>query len=245
VDIILIGIIAVFLGGFLQGCLGFGFGMIVVPTLLMVLTASEVIPMCIGISLLLCIPLAWHARHHFNAALVIPLLIGALFGLPVGMKTLALFDGPYLKMFVGLLLVGMSLAMFNGWSRPIKNQTLALFPIGFLSGMMQTTLAMSGPPIILFLTNQSMDKDRFRANLLIYFAVIGAVSVTSYTLQGVYTQPMLERMIILVSAVLIGGLLGVKMAEKIPQELFRKITLVVSGVMGLVLFTKNIAVLLG
>lgn len=243
-DIILIGTVAVFCGGFLQGCLGFGFGMIAVPSLLMVLTASEVVPMCIGISLVLCIPLAWHARHQFRASLVIPLLVGAIVGLPVGMKTLARFDGPYLKIFAGLLLVGMSVAMFKGWSRPIKNQTLALFPIGFLSGMMQTTFSMSGPPIILFLTNQSMDKERFRANLLIYFSFIGSISITSYATQGAFTQPILEWMVIFVGSVLVGGMLGAKVASRIPQETFRKLTLTVAGVMGFVLFARNIVELL-
>ena len=102
-------------------------------------------------------------------------------------------DGPYLKLTIGVILVVMSVAMLSGWSRPVKSPLLPLFPIGFLSGILQTTSAMSGPPIILFLTNQGMDKDRFRANILVYFALLGTISTVGYAWQGEFTQPVMQR----------------------------------------------------
>jgi uncharacterized membrane protein YfcA len=244
-EILIVGTVAVFFGGFLQGCLGFGFGMITVPLLLMVLAASEVVPMQIALSLMLSVPLAWQARHHLSAALVLPLLLGAIIGLPVGFKALTLYDGPYLKLTIGVILVVMSVAMLSGWSRPVKSPLLPLFPIGFLSGILQTTSAMSGPPIILFLTNQGMDKDRFRANILVYFALLGTISTVGYAWQGEFTQPVMQRMAFLSVSMIIGGFLGARFADRIPQDVFRKITLIVAAGMGLMLCVRNIAILLG
>ena len=239
----MIGSIAVLLGGFLQGSLGFGFGLISVPPLLMVLSASEVVPMQIALSLMLSIPLAFHVRRFFQASVVLPMLLGAVVGLPFGMKILTAFDGPYLKLAVGVILVAMSVTMLTGWSRPVKSQALALVPVGILSGIMQTAFSMSGPPIILFLTNQSVDKERFRANLLIYFALLGTVSTTGFAMQGAITDLMIQRMTIFVPGVLIGGYAGTKLSTRIPQENFRKITLAVVAIMGLILVARNLLAL--
>lgn len=244
-DVLIVGTIAVFFGAFLQGCLGFGFGMISVPLLLMVLAASEVVPMQIALSLMLSVPLAWQVRHHLTPTLVFPLLLGALAGLPVGFKLMALFDGPYLKLTIGVILVAMSVAMLSGWSRPIKSQLPALFPVGFLSGILQTTSAMSGPPIILFLTNQGMDKDQFRANILMYFALLCGISTVGYVSQGIFTQPVLQRMGVFSISLMIGGFIGARLSNRIPQDLFRKLALIVAAVMGLMLCVRNMAIVLG
>jgi hypothetical protein len=238
-DIIIIGIIAVFFAAFLQACLGFGFGMISVPPLLLVLTASEVVPMQISLSYLLTVPLAWQVRDQFKPRLVVPLLAGAVFGFPLGMKVLEYFDGPHLKVVVGLILVGVALALLSGWARPVKNQTAALVPIGFLSGLMQTTTSMGAPPIILFLTNQNMDKDQFRSNILIYFSFLSTFTCASFAYQGAFTQPVLHRMLIFSVSLIAGGVLGAKLTNKVPQEMFRKVVLVTAAVMGFLLFLRN------
>mgnify|MGYP001401637192 CR=1 FL=1 len=244
-DIVIVGALAVFFGGILQGCLGFGFGLITVPPLLMVLTAAEVIPMQISLSLLLCLPLAWQARHHFEIALVVPLVGGAFLGIPIGMYVLHMVDGSYLKLAVGLILVVMTAVMLSGWSRPVKKQTAALLPIGFLSGIMQTAISMSGPPIILFLTNQAMEKERFRANMLIYFAFVSSASTIGFVIQGAYTRPILERMLMFTASLLIGGYIGSKIASRIPQEGFRTMTLIIAGIMGIILSVRNAAIVFG
>jgi uncharacterized protein len=245
VELFVVGSIAVFFGGFLQSCLGFGFGMVSVPPMLMMLAATEVIPMQIGLSLFLSVPLAIHERRHWKAKLVAPLFVGALLGLPVGMKILGLFDGPYLKITVGVILVFMALAMLLGWSYPVKRQWLALYPVGFLAGIMQTCFSMAGPPIILFLTNQSMDRDTFRANILIFFALLGTVSSVGFAFQGAFTESVLKMMAVFIASTLLGGLLGARMSKRIPEQGFRTITLVLAGTMGMMLLVRNVLFLVG
>ena len=196
--------------------------------------------MQIALSLFLSVPLAWMERRHYQPKLVIPLVVGAVIGLPVGMYVLHLFDGPVLKITIGMVLVLMSIAMLSGWSYPIRRQTLALFPVGFLSGIMQTSFSMSGPPIILFLTNQSMDKQQFRANILIYFAVLGTISTTGYTFRGAFTPSILTFMAITLPSVIAGGVIGARMSTRIPQASFRQLTLAAATVMGLLLIVRNV-----
>ena len=238
-DVIILGSIAIAFAGFLQGCLGFGFGMISVPPLLMLLTAAEVIPMQIALSLFLTLPLAHRERHHLKPMLVGPLLIGAVIGLPAGMLVLYWFDGPYLKIAVGIILVFMAIAMLSGWSYYVKRQLPILFPVGFLSGVMATSFSMAGPPIILFLTNQDMEKSAFRGNILVYFTALGIISTIGYIIIGAFPPHLLKLMAIFFPTLMISGFMGAWASQHIPQLTFRRITLVMAAIMGLLLVIRN------
>jgi uncharacterized membrane protein YfcA len=240
-EIYFIGTIAVLLGAFLQGCLGFGFGMITVPPMLMMLAASDVVPMQIALGALMSVPLAWKARMHIQPMLVGPLILSAVAGLPLGTLILHQFDGPVLKLTIGIVLVSMSLAMLTGWSYPVKRQLPMLFPIGFLAGLMQTSFSMSGPPIILFLTNQGMDKTTFRANVLIFLSTLACISTVVFVAHAEYDGDDLKRMAVFIPAVMMGGLLGERWTNRIPRETFRRITLMVALVMGLLLVLRNLS----
>lgn len=238
-DVFIVGSMAVLIAGFIQGSLGFGFGMISVPPMLMVLTATEVIPMQIALSLFVTVPLAVRERSHLKPMLVGPLLIGAILGLPIGMLLLNRYDGPYVKLAVGIILISMSTAMLNGWSHHVKRQLPVLFPIGFLSGIMSTSISMAGPPIILFLTNQDMEKSQFRGNILVYFAVLSIVTTISFVYEGLYTARLLTMIAIFLPTTMIGGFIGQRVADTIPQLTFRRITLFVALIMGILLIVRN------
>ncbi len=245
IQILAIAAVSIMMGAFMQGCLGFGFGMLSVPPMMMILPAEIVIPVQIPLSLMLIIPLAWQVRHHFEYKLVIPLIIGAVIGMPIGIWILYHLNGNVLKLIVGLVLVALPIIMLMGWTRPLPNKLYTLIPVGMLSATMQGSMSISAPPIILFLTNQGMDKDLFRANVLLYFGGLGVISLTSFAMKGMYTGNILVMMAILFIMVPIGGFAGAKLSKHIPQQLFRTATLVVSGIMGIMLLLRSLKLIIG
>ena len=244
-EVYIIAAIAIMLGAFMQGCLGFGFGMISVPIMLLVNLAPElVIPLQIPLSMLLVVPLAWQVRHHFDYKLVGPLWIGALIGLPIGIWILKHLDVHVLSILVGSILIIMPTVMLMGWSHPLPNRLYTLIPVGIMSATLQGSITISAPPIILFLANQGMDKDSFRANILLFFAGLGVIAFTNFAYQGMYTVDVLKLFGLLVCCVPIGGYAGAKLSRRIPQKLFRTVTLVVSALMGALLLVRSLMMLL-
>ena len=239
-SIYIFGTLITFIGGFVQGCLGFGLGILCVPPLMMMLPATTVIPMINAISMVISIPLGWHARRNVKPGLLLPLIIGSMCGLPVGMVLLRRLDGPGFKVGVGIFLVILAALLIAGWKRPVKNQRLATLPIGFFSGILQTMISISGPPIIFFLANQNTRKEVFRANLLVYFAVISFMVTTAYFVLNVYTMQMLKWMVVYMIGVAAGASLGTRINERIPQVLFERVTLTAAAVMGLLLVVQNL-----
>lgn len=245
-EVYIIAAIAVIMGAFMQGCLGFGFGMISVPLMLLVhMPPGLVIPLQIPLSMMLIVPLAWQVRHHFNYRLVIPLWVGALLGLPVGMWILNHLNVYLLSMSVGVILVFMPIVMLMGWSHPLPNRFYTLVPVGMMSAILQGSISISAPPIILFLSNQGMDKDTFRANILLYFGGLGVIAFSNFAYQGMYTGEVLKMFALLVCCVPIGGWAGARLSRRIPQKLFRTLTLMVSALMGALLLVRSLMMLLG
>lgn len=245
IHILAIAAIAIMMGSFMQGSLGFGFGMISVPPMMWYLPAEVVIPVQIPLSLMLIIPLAWQVRHLFEYTLVVPLLIGALIGMPIGIWILYHLNGNILKLIVGCVLIALPIVMLMGWSRPLPNKLYTLIPVGMMSAAMQGSMSISAPPIILFLANQNMDKDRFRANVLLYFGGLGVISLVSFASKGMYTGNVMVMMMILLIMVPIGGYIGAKLSKHIPQKQFRTLTLIASGIMGFMLVLRSLKYILG
>jgi hypothetical protein len=236
----ILGALVTFAGGLVQGCLGFGLGLICVPPLMMLFPVTTVIPMVNAISLVSSVPLGWHARRYLKPGLVFPLIGGAICGLPLGMYFLNVFNGPGFKIGFGIFLVILAGLLLSGWKRPIKNQKLAIVPIGFCAGVLQTTISISGPPIILFLASQDTRKEIFRANLLIFFAAVSGVTTLTYFARSVYTIEMAQYIAVYMIGVFSGALIGTRITQYISQSVFERLTLAVAAFMGVLLVVQNL-----
>lgn len=241
----IVGMLSFFVGGVVQGCLGFGLALVVVPPLLMVLPATDVVPTIVLLSLLNTSAMTWQLRAEVRKDLTVPLVIGALAGLPPGIYLLTTLDGPGFKMGVGIFILAFSGVLLSGWTRPIHNPRWALYPVGFLGGFLNGSISISGPPVILFLTNQEMPKDTFRANMAAYFALSGVLATAGFAIAGVLTREILVYAASVVPAALIGIYIGMNLSTRVSQDAFRRLTLLCIIVMGLLLFIRNVAEMAG
>ena len=92
---------------------------------------------------------------------------------------------------------------------------------------------MGGPPTILFFSNQRAEKQVFRANLNIFFAVLGSSSILSQLVGGLVTKDALTYYVWFLPVLMVGILLGIKLAQIVSETTFRKATLVIVAVSGL------------
>lgn len=241
----IVGMLSFFVGGLVQGCMGFGLALVVVPPLLMVLPATIVVPTIILLGLFNTSAMTWQLRADVHKDLILPLVVGVMAGLPPGIYLLTTLDGPAFKAGVGIFILLFSGVLLSGWTRPLRNPRWALYPVGFLGGFLNGSISISGPPVILFLTTQGTPKDAFRANMAAYFALSGVLATAGFAIAGVLTREVLLYAAAIVPAALIGTYIGMKLSTLVSQEAFRKLTLLCIIVMGLALFIRNIAAMAG
>lgn len=229
-----------FLGGIVQGCMGFGLAMVVGPPMLLMLPASLVVPSMTIASFLNTATAAFTLRKHIQPRIVGPLAVGSFLGLPLGIYLLHSLDGPVFKAGVGALMFILAALMLSGWRWQLKNPRHALVPVGFASGFLGGSVSISGPPIVLFLSNLNITRDQFRGNSLGYFTLNGAMALAGFILSGLVTREVALYGIALIPAVFLGTQTGLYLAPRLGQVLFQRIALGAAALMGFILLARSV-----
>jgi uncharacterized membrane protein YfcA len=176
------GLIVVTIAGVIQGLTGFGSALVMVPVLSMFLSPREVVPITLVLGTIMNLVIMVQARRSVDRRMLLPLFVPALVGIPIGTLVLLVLPAPFLRILIGGVIISFSLALLAGFSMEIRNERVASVPIGFASGVLNGSITMSGPPLILFFQNQGMDRARFRANLVTFFFVTNVVTMASFAI---------------------------------------------------------------
>ena len=60
--------------------------------------------------------------------------------------------------------------------------------VGLFAGFSAGAVQISGPAVILYWMSRGANAAKMRANLMVYFALAGAVLIVSYMVQGIFTK---------------------------------------------------------
>lgn len=231
--IILIGLIVIFLAGLTQGITGFGFALVSAPIMIVFISPKVVVPIVVTFGLLISLVILFECRKWLNLTRIWSLMAAGLFGIPVGAYLLSSLASSTLKVLIGSIIALFAIALLFGFRRTIENEKLAFAPVGFLSGLLGGSTSMGGPPVVLFFANQGVEKQVFRANLVAYFSVLSLGAVIAFFFNNLINTEVINYTIIFLPAMILGGLTGIKVANKVEEELFQKIVLFVVIVAGL------------
>lgn len=164
--------VAVGLGAVVQGSVGFGLALVVVPA--MTLVSPEALPATV---LLLTMPLASvmaaRERHAIYAPGLVYLLSGRLLGTLGGVGLLLLVPDDYLSVLFGSLVVVAALASSSNPKIDLSNRIRV--GGGIVSGVMGTAAGIGGPPLALIYQNR--EGQEIRATLAVAFAMGTAISL--------------------------------------------------------------------
>ncbi|MTI46734.1 sulfite exporter TauE/SafE family protein [Sporosalibacterium faouarense] len=237
---IIIGLIIIFLAGMIQGITSFGFSLLAVPLLGLFLPLQIVVPMLVIYSLFLNSIILFNVKNHVNLRKIAILVIAGIIGTPLGTYLLKALDENILKVSVGIIVTLSAVAFLRGFKIHVKNEKLSFIPVGFISGLLNGSVSLSGPPIILFLTNQGVEKQTFRANLTSYFWVLNLITIPTYIVSDLITKDVITYTSYLFPALIIGVLSGIKIGNKVDEGLFKKMTLVLIVFMGVLSIISGI-----
>jgi uncharacterized membrane protein YfcA len=230
--------------GTIQGITGFGGALLSGPTLTLFLEPKlvVVIIMVTGMSNLLCV--AYNARNYIYLTRVLPLIVPAVFGVPLGSYILHEVSSSITGLSISIISILFSILLLLGYSKPFKREAIVSTGFGFTSGVMCAGVGMGGPPIILFLSNQGWPKEIFRATVAIHFLSIATLTIVSYMFIGVVTGSRAIVSISLSPAAVLGFYLGNFMFHRISGSFFTRFALSLILFTGLTSLATNIAKLL-
>jgi uncharacterized membrane protein YfcA len=238
--LILIALLAaVFFAGLTQGTTGFGFALVAVPPMTILVDPQIIVPALLMQTLMTGTLILIHARKHLRINRMWLLPLSGVTGIPAGTLILVVLDPGPLRVLIGIVVVVAALAMMAGFRRPIRNERVASVPVGFVSGTLSASTGLSGPPVIFFYTNQSVDIQEFRANIVAHFIIMNIATIPIYIISGLFTGENLLLSAQLLPATLVGVTSGIVINRWVQEALFRRIAL------GLILASGTIAVVSG
>lgn len=224
---IVAGFTTMFLASVTQGLTGFGFAIVSVPIMIIFISPKIVVPVILMHAIMINIVILIEARQWVDLKRIWPLIIASLAGIPVGTYLLVILNVSVLKVFIGSVIIPFVITFWIGFNKPIKNEKLAFAPIGFISGLLSASTSVGGPPVILFFVNQGVERQVFRANLVVFYLIISALSILAFVISGIITREVINYTMWFLPATIAGTMTGIKLTHKIDEKLFRKIALIV------------------
>lgn len=216
----------IFLASFLQGITGFGFAILAAPLCLLFFDQTTVVVVLAVLSILLNLLMIKRIRKAPDPTLTYHLLRAGLLGVPVGVMLLLMIDTASLKLLT--IILALLFLLLNLWPQvKIAQNRFLTVNIGFLTGVFQAGIGLSGPPIALLLNLYGLDKTVVRKTLATVFFAISALSLPLFLFSGVITAQVLWLSFVAMPVLWWGGWLGDVVAGKIKQAQFKLLSVLV------------------
>lgn len=232
-DLILLSII-VLLASLIQGATSFGFSLVALPLMGFILNLKEIVPLLVVLSLVLNVLIAIQLKKKPNFKEIFLLFLFGMVAIPLGVKLLIVVDELVLKRAVSIFIIIVAILMVKGFKLNIKNKSLALIITGILSGLLNGSVSLSGPPIVFLLSNIQKNRDEFRISLTSLFILFNIFTVILYLNKGLLSMTTIESYIPIVPFLFVGTFIGVKIGNKIDEGKFKRIVLYLLVIMGII-----------
>jgi len=221
------------LAAVVQGASGFGSGLVAMALLPLVVPLKSAIAVSAVLGIILNSMLAWRLRAHIDRAEVVPLAVAALVGIPFGVVFLHRVEPKLVMATLGAVLV-----LYSGWSllargRPEPVARGWAWLAGLVGGLIGGAFNTAGPPILVYATRQAWPRDVFRANLQTVFVVTGVSGLIGYAMTGMVTSYTLWLDLVGLPVLVVGGIAGQRIGDRVDQHAFRRAVLVALALMGL------------
>lgn len=226
---LLIGLIVV-LGFLAQSIFGFGGGLITVPLVSLVLGVKDTVTLillfqfCTGL-------LIFKTRHTTAWKVALPITIGMLVGIPVGVYSLTVLSETllrrFLAVFILLFLVRMQFFpnLSFGPNRTLEGRFQQEFIfatlIGVAFGWVQGMLGSGGPIVVMYLLAVLPEKAAFRSTLIYLGFASQVVRVVASLSVGLITAPLLNLALPILPFFLIAIFAGQYLQHKIPENYYQ------------------------
>jgi uncharacterized membrane protein YfcA len=207
-----------------QAASGFGFALVAVPFLALVIDPHTAV---VGAAVA-SVPLNLGAvRRRFGDVrwrLVGGLLLAAATGLPVGLVLLRTLDDRALTLLVAGTVLSCTILV---WRRLALRGRVAVVAGGVVAGVLTTATGTNGPPLAAVFAGLGLEPREFRASFGAYFAVSGVLTLAAYGVAGELTGEAWQVGAVGLVALPVGWFLGDRVFRRLDPVRFRRAVLAV------------------
>jgi len=227
------------LAGAVRGFSGFGSALVYIPLVAAIYDPRIAAATLLLIDLVSCVPFTVPAFSRCNWREVVPVTASAALMVPIGTLVLLFVDPMVLRWVIAVLVIGLLMVLMSGWRYHGKPHLAASLGVGAVAGLGSGAVQIAGPPVIIYWLGGPAAATIVRANLMVFFALIGCATLISYAAQGLFTRPALTLAVLLGVPFLAAMTIGALMFRGASDSLYRRVAyglIAVSAVVSLPLF---------
>lgn len=238
-------IVCVFAAAVVRGFSGFGFSLLTIISLSLVMPPKVVVPamffleLAAGINLL---PGIWRSVD-WKAFRILLIAIAA--GTPLGMLALTHAPEPPLKVALAVFVLIAVALLWSGWRltrMPTRVETLAT---GLAGGALNGAFGIGGPPLIIFFLGSPIAAAAGRASLIACFLGMDLIGLPMLFAFGLVTRESFILAAILFVPLLVGIYLGTRLVGRFEERTVRKAMLALLAVLAAAIGAQGLTGLSG
>lgn len=214
-----------FFAGLVQGLTGFGSALVAMPLFLLFLDARTAVPLSILNGLIITIYLCLQLKRHLDRRKIFPLLLGCLPGIIAGVYFLKRADNTWIKILLGILLVGYASFSLKFKPRAIKMPSFGPYAAGFATGVIGSAFSAGGPPVIIYTMLAGWSKDSIKATLSGLFLITGILIAGAHWFSGLTNGLVLRYLAVSAIPVISGVWSGSRIYYRTTTESYIRIIL--------------------
>lgn len=233
-------LVAVSAGAFLKGYTGFGASMLWVTSLSLVLPPLQVVPMVLMFEVVTSVYLLPGLWRQVDWKSIIVLLIGTWVTTPIGIYALSSLPAPPIRIALGLVVITAAILILRGFALSRVPGTATTLAVGGAAGLLNGSMGIVGPPVILFYFSSPIGVAAGRASIVTYFIGTDSVAVAMFSAQALIGEAVLWRTLAFLPVLFLGVALGNRGFLGTDPARFKQIALVVLMVLSAALLVRAV-----
>lgn len=222
------------LAGLVRGFTGFGSALIYVPLMSALYDPRIAVPTILAIDSVCSLPFTIRVWREANWRELWPVALAANLSVPIGVALLIYVDALILRWFICALVAVALAALISGWRYQGRPTLIASLATGAASGIGGGSVQIAAPPLLLFWLGGQSRAVTVRANIMTCLLLGEVISITSYTVTGVFTANVLLMSALVGIPFLIAIAIGAGGFRKSSEGAYRRVAYIIIALAALI-----------
>jgi uncharacterized protein len=214
--------VCIFLAAIVRGYSGFGFSLLAITSISLVLPPVEIVPSIFLMEVAASLHLLPAVRREVHWRALLWLIVGCCLGTPFGVYALAHAPAAPMTLALSVFVMTAALLLARGYELTRLPGPMATLGAGTASGLFNGGFGMGGPPVILFFFSSPIGAAAGRASLIAYFLLTDIVGLGWQGWSGLITFTSVERAVIFLPPLMAGVWLGNRGFKHADPVAFRR-----------------------
>jgi uncharacterized protein len=214
------------IAGMVRGFAGFGAAMIMTPIFSALYGPAAGVALCLLLEIAVALPVVPGVVRFVDWRRIGLLLIAAAVGVPLGNLVLTRTEPEPMRWAISAIILGAVALLASGWRFAGRPRTTTTLTAGVSSGFLNGLAGMAGPPIAFYYLAGDETATRVRANLTTYFVFVDLVAIGTFASRGLIDWSTIVLGLFLAPAVMLGGVLGMRLFPLASDSFYRRLALV-------------------